>query len=122
MQPEDEDIAQFMAAQKRARSKGGVKLLRVLGAGIVAAAACLVMLYYLGVFYESSGSYIDEYGNEWRPSQRSEMRRGMGSVVLVIGGTFAVGSVTFLLAFRLLGGKVDKDTWHTVLSMVGLRR
>ncbi|MEM6956496.1 MAG: hypothetical protein AAF411_25560 [Myxococcota bacterium] len=120
MDHEDPDVAEFIAAQKRAKQQGGLNALRVVGASLVAAAVCVAILYGLGALDASSEQALHDSGFE--RTSRGEMRRGMGNIVVAGFACFAAGSLSFLGAYRLFGGKVDKDTFDTVLRMIGLRR
>lgn len=111
MDHEDKDIAEFIAAQKRARSRGLVSALRIGVAGLVAAAAGLAVFYGVALLY-ADASFTGRRG----------VRAAMGLPILLGFLAFAVGSVSFVGVFRLLGGKVDRDTWHTILELIGLRR
>ena len=117
---EDEDIAKFIAAQKRARQQGAIKALRVIGAGVIAAAACLMFVYGLGMLDQSSNEALADAG--LMRSARGEMRRGLGTIALIGFGCFAIGSLVFIGAYRLFGGKVDRDTMAVVLNLIGLGR
>ena len=104
---EDPDIADFYAAQKRARSRGVVQAGRILVAGAVAAGVALAAFYGLGLLI-GDPSY----------SGRRGMRAAIGLPLLFGFVAFATGSVSFLGTYRLLGGKVDRDTWRTILGLI----
>ena len=103
---DDPDVAAFRAATKRARKSGMVGFARVVVAGAVAAAVGLAIFAGLASLYEGT------HGG------RRAGRRAVGSVVLT-GFLCGGGSLlSFLLVYRLLGGKVDRDTWAVVKKLL----
>ncbi|MFK7998029.1 MAG: hypothetical protein AB8H86_00480 [Polyangiales bacterium] len=114
MDENDPDIAAYIAANKRARKRNFIGALRILVAGAAAAAAGLGVFALLAdLFAEDPDSmYRTRYGYR----QGSEFN---ANSLFVSGGaaTFC-GFVVFLVCYRLLGGKVDRETWSLVRSFL----
>lgn len=110
----DPDIAAYHAANARARKRNFIGALRVLVAGAVAAAAGLGIFVGLANLFaeDPDAMYQTRYGS--RPGNEFSM-----NTILVSGGVAGFGGlVVFLGCYRLLGGKVDRETWSLVLSFI----
>ncbi|MFT5355847.1 MAG: hypothetical protein ACI9KE_003066 [Polyangiales bacterium] len=109
MDENDPDIAAYLAANKRARRSNFVGALRILAAGAVAAAAGLAI--FAGVVAllaeDPEAMYRTRYGY-----RAGEMTAGLIFVASALAG--AGGLVSFLVTYKVVGGKVDRETWKVV--------